>query len=195
MHLLLKSAIAVVGLAALGLAAAHPAAAQGLNGQPVTLDYLYPDQSSVRVAGGTQTVTPAGASYTFFGLGGVKVTPTQLIVTNLLGSTATYTAATFNGFHLLEVGASPSAITGVTVDPATNVAGFDSSRVSFSTSGIYLNFQGLVITGTGNVTLDIAATPAPVPEASTTVSLGLLLALGMGGLVAAGKRKKVSAEA
>ena len=31
---------------------------------------------------------------------------------------------------------------------------------------------------------------APVPEASTTVSLGLLLALGMGGLLVAAKRKK-----
>ena len=32
--------------------------------------------------------------------------------------------------------------------------------------------------------------PAAVPEASMTVSLGLLLALGMGGLVIAGKRKR-----
>ena len=32
--------------------------------------------------------------------------------------------------------------------------------------------------------------PAPVPEASTTVSLGLLLMLGLGGLVIAGKRRK-----
>ena len=31
---------------------------------------------------------------------------------------------------------------------------------------------------------------APVPEASTTVSFGLLLALGMGGMVVAAKRKK-----
>ena len=31
---------------------------------------------------------------------------------------------------------------------------------------------------------------APVPEASTTVSFGLLLALGMGGVVVAGRRKK-----
>ena len=32
--------------------------------------------------------------------------------------------------------------------------------------------------------------PAPVPEASTTVSLGLLLALGMGGVMVAARRKK-----
>ncbi len=34
---------------------------------------------------------------------------------------------------------------------------------------------------------------APVPEASTTASLGLLLALGLGGFVVAARRKKVAA--
>lgn len=34
---------------------------------------------------------------------------------------------------------------------------------------------------------------APVPEASTTISLGLMLALGMGGVVLAAKRKKTAA--
>jgi len=36
---------------------------------------------------------------------------------------------------------------------------------------------------------------APVPEASTTVSFGLLLALGLGGLVIAARRKKTGAKA
>lgn len=40
-----------------------------------------------------------------------------------------------------------------------------------------------------------ALAPPSVPEASTTVSLGLLLALGLGGMVVAAKRKKVSTEA
>ena len=39
----------------------------------------------------------------------------------------------------------------------------------------------------------LVATRAPVPEASTTVSFGLLLALGLGGLVIAAKRKKAHA--
>jgi len=38
--------------------------------------------------------------------------------------------------------------------------------------------------------VSVSAAPAAVPEASTTVSLGLLLAFGMGGLVVAAKRKK-----
>ena len=39
---------------------------------------------------------------------------------------------------------------------------------------------------------NLIATAAAVPEASTTVSLGLLLALSLGGLVIAAKRKKQS---
>ena len=41
--------------------------------------------------------------------------------------------------------------------------------------------------------VSLKGTPAAVPEASTTVSLGLLLALGLGGVVIAAKRKKASA--
>ena len=37
---------------------------------------------------------------------------------------------------------------------------------------------------------NIVVTGAPVPEASTTASFGLLLALGLGGVVVAGRRKK-----
>ena len=51
-------------------------------------------------------------------------------------------------------------------------------------------------TPVANFGWSFSVTPPPaVPEASTTVSLGLMLALGMGGLVIASKRKKASAKA
>jgi hypothetical protein len=43
--------------------------------------------------------------------------------------------------------------------------------------------------------VSLTQTAAPVPEASTTVSLGLLLALGMGGLILSARKKKVTKEA
>lgn len=46
--------------------------------------------------------------------------------------------------------------------------------------------------GTGSITLNV---PAAVPEASTTVSFGLLLMLGLGGMAVAAKRKKSAASA
>lgn len=43
--------------------------------------------------------------------------------------------------------------------------------------------------------LTVGVTSSPVPEASTTASFGLLLALGLGGLVVAAKRKKTNVKA
>ena len=45
-------------------------------------------------------------------------------------------------------------------------------------------------TNTGMLDLTVLTVGAPVPEASTTVSLGLLLALGLGGLVVTKRKKK-----
>ncbi len=58
-------------------------------------------------------------------------------------------------------------------------------------------FTGLVFSTPDNTTMstleldDISVTPgsAPVPEASTTASLGLMLALGLGGVLVARKKK------
>ena len=65
-----------------------------------------------------------------------------------------------------------------------------SNRIDSTNAGGIYNGMGF-----DRVTsLNFTTAPA-VPEASTTVSLGLLLALGMGGLVVAGRRRKASAEA
>lgn len=59
--------------------------------------------------------------------------------------------------------------------------------------------QSITITNSGGGTPILlgvtASTNAPVPEASTTVSLGLLLALGLGGLAVAAERKKANSQA
>jgi len=59
-------------------------------------------------------------------------------------------------------------------------AGQDLEIAPANTASDQVNFDAVSLT----------QTPAPMPEASTTVSLGLLLALGMGGLVVAGRRRK-----
>lgn len=51
-----------------------------------------------------------------------------------------------------------------------------------------------VETGVYSIALSGASYAAPVPESSTTVSLGLLLLLGLGGVVIAAKRKKTKVE-
>ena len=108
---------------------------------------------------------------------------------------------TYNiSFYLESDGATPNtfslAFGGTTVSSVTNLS-----------SVLVFNQYTAVATATSNSTpltftyrddpgyfyLDnISVTPAPVPEASTTVSFGVLLALGLGGVVLARKRKAAS---
>ena len=68
--------------------------------------------------------------------------------------------------------------------------------VSSATTG-FLSFAENNPTPAGDYldNVSLTQTSAPVPEASTTVSFGLLLALGLGGLAVAVKRKQIAASA
>ena len=77
--------------------------------------------------------------------------------------------------------------------PITTPMTFASGTGSFF--GLLANNTGIgqqftySITNGGSLTL---AAPPAVPEASTTVSFGLLLMLGLGGLVVAARRKRAA---
>ena len=186
----LSRSILLTGLV-LAAGAAAPAHAQGLLGQPVDVKFLV--GSTVLSDYGTQTITSGGNAFTppvhanpppFYAF----VTPTQI----------TYTANSFasygNGnFYLVasEVGALPATITGVTVDPSTTVPGFPASDLTFDGSDVSAQIAGVGPFQSGEtLVLDVASTPAAVPEASTTVSFGLLLALGLGGVLIAKKKMR-----
>ena len=47
---------------------------------------------------------------------------------------------------------------------------------------------------TGNYTFNVASAPPAVPEASTILSLGLLLALGLGGLIVTARKRHATAK-
>jgi hypothetical protein len=189
-----RSALSLTALATLGLAAARPAAAQGFTGQSVQVTQRFPDMTTVVEDDGTRTVTPTGATFTDTSGITTVVTPTQIQFS--LGPSFSAldfsTSESFNGFVVSETGSSPTAITGFSIDPATNVTGFDRSQVTLDSTDIFANFRNLTFQPGQNVTLDLTFSPSAVPEASTTISFGLLLALGLGALVVAAKRKKAS---
>ncbi len=83
-----------------------------------------------------------------------------------------------------------SASNSITLTANTPVV-FD---LQFNEDGTIESGVDLSVTPPGGVSQLIPSSyfAAPVPEASTTISLGLLLALGLGGLVIAARRKKAA---
>lgn len=166
-----------------------------LIGQPVEVYYDYPTIGSVFATLGTGTVTAGGitlgnppmssptSDYTVFGA--------QIVLENVFNETLNYGSATFNGYVLTETGGSPAAITGVSIDRTTNVSGFTSSDVSFDSTDVYLNMQGLQPAPTQEVVLDLNfGSISSVPEPGT---VGLLYAgLALAVLHKAARRTRVT---
>ena len=195
--------LSVAALTALGLCAlvTVPVHAQGLNSQPVNVSLRSGTSGATGTVlsnDGTKTIIPAGVTFpNNFTFTSTLITPTQIRFTNtnpaIVSNSYSGGAVNFFGYAFSETGPSPVTITGFSIDPSTTVVGFTASRVSFDATDVFLDinsqFSPLVIGGGQNITLNIL-TAAPVPEASTTVSLGLLLALGMGGMVVAARKKR-----
>jgi len=93
--------------------------------------------------------------------------------------------------------AGPTLFTGTRADKSTATQTV-TTKGTFQTFNFtnFTNLTSLTFAPSGNsIPLfdNVVLTPngvAPVPEASTTVSLGLLLALGMGGMVVAARKKR-----
>ena len=131
--------------------------------------YVYAYNGSLSSPGtmGTYTVTPSGA------LGGASQT---VMLQNTFNQSNPFTMATATtpGDYLLFTGLTGSSFT-LTANRTTG----DTSSTTF-----------IPIDG-----FQIVATPAAVPEASTTISFGLLLALGLGGFAVARKKSAAATDA
>jgi len=140
-----------------------------LLGDTVHADYLFPNTTTVLESLGTATVSPT-ALFNSFGETNYLVTDNTLQITNVFGSDVPFGTAPFNGVEITDLTNAP--ITGVTVDPATNLAGFTAADVSFDASHILVNLQSLVTTPTTLVQLDISGAAPAIPEPA---SLALLV--------------------
>lgn len=152
-----------------------PADAATLLGETVRVTHEYPSQGFIFSGGGPfDVVVGAGVEVpnviSFYSVdlsdGNAFLNFTQI------GAGGTFTAAAFNGVHLFDLNGTIPTFLSVTINPATNVAGFDASHISFDANNIYANFQNLFVNSSSRVSLDITA----VPEPGTLESIGLALA-------------------
>lgn len=84
----------------------------------------------------------------------------------------------YNGIDLVFSGGS---ITSVSIDPATNMAGFNLSDLYFTGNEIQVNWADLPFSSTTVVTLDVNGSSSATPEPSSLllVGSGLLIAVSM----------------
>jgi hypothetical protein len=171
----------------MGLGAAPPTVAGAIfDGQTINYQYYYPDLLSPysnadngnKLGGpGIEVTNVADNRVT------MDISDTNIFVGYL--NTAAWNAAAFNGFVITDVFGTIPDFTSVLLNPSTNLAGLDASRISFDANHIWVNWQGLSFSSENAVSLDVEAGPA-VPEPTSLV----LLASGLMGLRAARNRRR-----
>ncbi len=162
-------------LVGLVLVMAVAPASAGLISQPVEVDYLYPTIGTILGTMGTGTVTAGGFTVNSFDQHDYTVFDTQIVLRNVTSGSIYFTSSTFNGYGLTLTGVAPVTISGVTVNSATNVSGFDSSRISFDSTHVWLNMQSLETYPNEAVVLDLSFADTSVPEPATAWLVGLTL--------------------
>jgi hypothetical protein len=162
--------ILAVSVAATMVTFAGQALAGTLDGDNVTVNYLYPDIGTIYQTLGTGTVTSAGFTVNSFGQHNYTVYPSEITLTNVFSSDVYFLSASFNGYELIDNTGSP-AITGVSV-AFSDIAGFSSSDVSFDPTHVWLNLQNLTTTPGLDLELDLQFGSTQTPEAATLLLFG-----------------------
>lgn len=180
----MKLKLAAVVMLSLGFSVA--ANATLLEGKTVNYQYYFPTLADPYEADNGNKVVGAGIEVSDVVAGWLDAT-LDISDTNLLMDFAIgggITEADFNGWVLTDVFGEIQDFTSVTINAATNMVGFDASRISVTGDSISVNLQGLSYNDDTIVSLDVHG--GSVPEPATLALLGL----GFAVLTALRRRKQ-----
>jgi hypothetical protein len=155
-------------------------------GQVVQTTYLYPNTSTPYILGPpTNATVGAGVELlNFAGFVNIDFSDTNILITTTRD--AGINAVAFDGLRFFDVFSTIPAFGSVTINPATNYAGFNASRVTFDSNTIFVNVANLPGLVRQVISLDVY--PSLVPEPSTLVLLGT-------GIAAMVRRRRSTREA
>lgn len=155
--------------------APQPAAAQ-LAGETIGAQYLFPDLASI-IIDFPAAVVGAGVEFNAINQSQVDVADASLTISSVPGQGPTQLLpAAFNGYRIYDVGGTLPGFVTVTVNAATNLPGFDATRVSFDADNVFVNLQDLVLLPGEIVLLDIGfASTVPEPATVGLVATGLVV--------------------
>jgi hypothetical protein len=108
--------------------------------------------------------------------------------------TALFDTASFNGSIITAVSTDTPPFGSITVDPATTLAGFNSSDLNLDSTHFDINVSGLEAIAGEVLKLDVAPAVSSVPEPTSFVMAGLGL-LVIGGIYRARHRRESRARA
>jgi len=175
----MKKLVVLIGATLLVFGVVGQAGAILLEGNDIEFEWLYPNTSNSLVG---PTVYTVGAAVEIPDVFGSGTTSINLSDTNIaIPWWGTFSSTTFNGPHFFDALAQIDPFTSVSINPETNVSGFDISRISFDEDNIWINLQGLM-GGTSDVDYkSVSLNLHSVPEPTTLLLLGIGL-IGLAGL-------------
>lgn len=179
-------------LATAGVLAAPGRADAGFLGKTLSYEYLFPNTSTVFtsstfvVTGGVERTSlnqtgNGGSDFATFDVSDNSITVDFYNPTSGFNS---WSNADFNGFHVADTTNNVIPITGVTVNPATNMVGFTASNVSFDANNIFVNWQSLRFNSDTLVRLDVtfaggSSIGTPLPPTLLAGFLGMAMLAGV----------------
>ncbi len=170
-----------ITISAMLLAASFNVNAALLDGETVTYQYYFPSTTSPysNAANGDYVV---GAGVEISNVADNQAT-LDISDTNLYidySNSSTWATSAFNGFTLTDTFDNIAAFTSVSINAATNLVGFDLSRISLLDNVISVNWQGLSFNENTVLSLDInSPSQVPVPAAAFLFAPALLGFLGL----------------